>query len=196
VNNKIIIITGYLASGKSTFARKLSKSLSIPCLIKDTFKIAICTNISVTSGEESSIYSSVTFDAMMYVVERHMETNTPIIIEGNFVPAGIKKTDESSFIQALIDKYNYKSLTFKFYGDTKILHTRYIERDILPERGGVNAFYKDVPHADFDTICHNLDSFCVGDKTIDIDTTDFNAVNFDKHIETAQSFINKSRQQV
>ena len=47
MNNKIIIVEGYLASGKSTFALKLSESLTIPYFIKDTFKIALCENISV-----------------------------------------------------------------------------------------------------------------------------------------------------
>ena len=42
MNNKIIIVEGYLASGKSTFALKLSESLTIPYFIKDTFKIALC----------------------------------------------------------------------------------------------------------------------------------------------------------
>jgi len=189
VNKKIIVVTGYPASGKSTYAKELSKSLNIPCLIKDTFKIAICANISVTSVEESKLYSSVTFDAMMYVVERHMETNSPIIIEGNFVPAGIKDTDESQVIRTLIDKYNYQSLAFKFFGDTRILHNRYIERDKLPERGGVNAFYKGVPHTDFDMICRSLDSFYISDNVISIDTTDFDLINFDGHIETAHSFL-------
>lgn len=41
MNNKIIIVEGYLASGKSTFALKLSESLTIPYFIKDTFKIAL-----------------------------------------------------------------------------------------------------------------------------------------------------------
>ena len=39
MNRKIIVIEGYLASGMSTFALRLSKSLFVPYLIKDTFSI-------------------------------------------------------------------------------------------------------------------------------------------------------------
>lgn len=129
MNKKVIIIEGYLASGKSTFALQLSKSLNIPYLIKDTFKIALCKNVSVTNRAESSVFSTVTFDGMMYVTERMLETSNPIIIEGNFVPAGVKRVDEAGAIKRLIDKYNYTSLDFKFLGDTQVLHQRFLKRE-------------------------------------------------------------------
>lgn len=99
VNHKVIIIEGYLASGKSTFALKLSQSLKIPYFIKDTFKIALCENITVDGRTESSRFSAVTFDAMMYAAERLFEAGYPVILEGNFVPEGVKKIDESSKIR-------------------------------------------------------------------------------------------------
>jgi len=189
MDSKIIIVTGYLAAGKSTFARRLSEAVSVPCIIKDTFKIALCENVSVISREESSRFSAVTFDGMMYVAERLMETGQPIIIEGNFVPAGIKKTDESGVINSLIDKYGCQSLTYKFVGDTQVLHKRYIERDKLPERGQVNAMLGDIPYNDFDRLCRNLDAFNVGGEIVEIDTTDFEKVDFNRHIETAREFV-------
>ena len=189
MNKKIIIIEGYLASGKSTFALKLSESINVPYLIKDTFKIALCQNVSVENREESSIFSAVTFDAMMYVTERMFETESPIIIEGNFVPAGLKKTDEAGVIRQLIGKYGYSALNFKFTGNTQVLHKRYTEREKTPERGKVNTMGFDVPYDMFDTWCHNLDDFNAGGKIIRVDTTDFDAVDFNKYIEMAREFI-------
>ena len=91
---KMIIIEGYLASGKSTFAMKLSQTLGVPYLIKDTLKNTMCRNVPVENRAESSRYSVVTFDAMMYVVERFFECGLPIIIEGNFAPTGQKKVHQ------------------------------------------------------------------------------------------------------
>jgi len=189
MNRKIIIIEGYLASGKSTFARLLSKEINVPYLIKDTFKIALCASVSVNDLEESSRFSAVTFDAMMYVAERLIETGYPVIIEGNFVPVGVKKTDEAGVIKTLINKYDCRSLIYKFTGDTRVLHKRYIERDKLPERGQVNAMLGEIPFTDFDRFCRNLDGFDVGGEVIKIDTTDFKKVNFKHYIETARLFI-------
>lgn len=189
MDNKIIIIEGYLASGKSTFALKLSESLKIPYFIKDTFKIALCENISVNDRSESSRFSTVTFDAMMYVIERLFEVGYPVIIEGNFVPKGVKRIDESYIIREIINKYAYKSLVFKFSGNTQILHRRFVERDKLSERGQVNTMGFEPSYTEFDTWCHNLDKFDVGGKVIKIDTTDFSKVDFEAHIETARLFM-------
>jgi predicted kinase len=189
MGGKIIVIAGYLASGKSTFAARLSGELQIPYLIKDTFKIAICDSLPVNSREESSRFSAVTFDAMMYVTQRHLETACPLIIEGNFVPFGVKKVDEAGVIQALIKKYGCQPLTYKFKGDTQVLHKRYIERDKTPGRGQVNAMNSDISYADFDRVCHNLDSFAVGGEIIEIDTTNFAQVDFASHIDHAHKFM-------
>jgi predicted kinase len=194
MNRKIIIIEGYLASGKSTFAIRLSRAMNVPYLVKDTFKTALCTNVPINSREESSLFSAVTFNAMMYVAERLIETGYPVIIEGNFVTAGIKKADEAGVIKALIDKYGYQSLTYKFTGNTQILHKRFIEREKLPERGEANTMFTNVHYSDFDRFCHNLDGFIFGGRIIEIDTTDFENVDFENHIKTARSFINGTDQ--
>jgi len=189
MGKKIIIVEGYLASGKSTFTIRLSEVINVPYLIKDTFKIALCESVKITNRDEGSRFSAVTFDGMMYVVERLMEAGYPVIIEGNFVPIGIKKVDEAGAIKALINKYGYQSLTFKFAGDTSVLYDRYIERNKLPERGDANRDFEEVPYELFSKYCHSLEKFTIGDDVVKIDTTDFDKVDFDSHIEKARCFI-------
>lgn len=189
MNKKVIIIEGYLAAGKSSFALRLSQLLNIPYMIKDTFKIALCRNISISGRAESKVYSAVTFDGMMYVMERMLETGTPVILEGNFVPAGIKKVDEAGVIRRLIDKYNYVSLDLKFMGDTQVLYQRFLEREKTAERGDANRIGEDVSYVTFDRWCHDLDDFDIGGETIRVDTTDFSKVDFDTYIESAKKFI-------
>ena len=193
MNKKIIIIEGYLASGKSTFALQLSKSINVPYFVKDTFKTAICNSISIADRKESSLFSAVTFDAMMYVTERFFETGNPIIIEGNFVPTGVKKIDEAGVIKELIDRYGYTPLTFKFIGDTQILYKRFIDRENTVERGQANKIGFNVSYDIFDGWCHNLDNFNVGGKIIQVDTTDFTKVNFNIYIESARRFISEAK---
>jgi predicted kinase len=189
MKTKLIIIAGYLASGKSTFALKLSKALNVPYLIKDTFKSALCANVPINGREDSSRFSVVTFDAMMYVAERFLETGTPLIIEGNFVPAGVKKKDEAGAIRALDEKYKCETLTFKFTGDKRVLYGRFIEREKTPGRGRANRTQYEITYEDFERYCHNLDGFDIGGETIEIDGTDFSKVDFEKHIETARIFL-------
>ena len=189
MNRKIIIIEGYLASGKSTFALRLSRSLHVPYLIKDTFKMALCRSVSVANRAESSAFSAVTFDGMLYVAERMLETGSPIILEGNFVPAGVKKVDEARAIKDLIDAYEYAALDFKFTGDTRVLHRRFLEREKTAERGEVNKIGEDVPYDTFRQWCRNLDGFDAGGEIVGVDTTDFSTVDFETYIRLAQEFM-------
>lgn len=189
LSKKIIVIEGYLASGKSTFAMRLSKETGVPYLIKDTFKTALCESIIIDNRKESSRFSAVTFDAMMYVVERMFERGYPLIIEGNFVPCGIKKVDEAGAIKQLVCQYGYKSLTYHFTGNTYILHNRFIEREKTPERGRANVIGEPVPYEDFEQWCHNLDCFDIGGEIIRVDTTDFKTVDFNKLLESGRQFI-------
>jgi len=193
LSRKVIVIQGYLASGKSTFARLLSNSLGIPCFVKDTFKTALCAGVEINSREDSSRFSAVTFNAMMYASERLMESGYPLIIEGNFVPAGIKPVDESGVIKALIVKHSYNPLTFKFMGDTHILHKRFVDREGSDERGQANKMFSEVKYDDFNQWCQNLDRFYAGGEVINVDTTDFSKVDFLRLIDTARHFIECDR---
>lgn len=189
MSGKIIIIEGYLASGKSTFARKLSNETRIPCFIKDTFKIALCKSVGSLSREESSRFSAVTFDGIMYAAERLLETGNPVIIEGNFTPAGVKKTNEAGEIRRLIEKYGCSPLTFKFTGSTRVLFQRFVNREGSPERGQANTMQIPFSYEDFSLWCHNLDNFDVGGEVVMVDTTNFDTVDFDKHTALARKFL-------
>jgi predicted kinase len=192
INNdrkKIIVVCGYLAAGKSTFAVRLSRALRIPYLLKDTSKTALCAAETFNDQKDSSRFSAITFNGMMYVAERLLETGFPFIIEGNFVPAGLKETDEAGVIKALIEKYGYQSLTFKFYGDTGVLHKRFIERDKSTERLQLLKMFAEPTFDFFEDGCRNLDAFSIGGIVKAIDATDFARVDFDAYIEEARVFM-------
>ena len=187
---RMIVITGCLAAGKSHFARMLSMEAGVPCFIKDTFKIAVCSSVKIVRREASSKFSAVTFDAMMYAAERMLEVNSPFIIEGNFVPAGIKKTDEAGFIRALAEKYSCVPLTYMFTGDAAVLCERFNEREKSPERGDVNKMTGEAALSDFTEWCKNNERFDIGGEKIIVDGTDFNKIDYAWLIERARRYLN------
>lgn len=192
MNKSVVIIQGYLAAGKSTFAMELAKERGVPCFIKDTFKIALCQSVEIESREVSSRFSSVTFDGMMYTAERLMEAGFPFIIEGNFLPAGIKKTDEAGVIRELIERYDYRSLTFKFVGEIGELYERFIAREGTPERGIANMMFTMPTIEEFEMFCRNMDGFDVGGDVIEVDTSDrFKKVDFKTLFGKAREFMER-----
>lgn len=191
MNKRIIVVCGFLAAGKSTFALALARELGIPCFIKDAFKSAVCRSVPIDSREVSSCFSAVTFDAMMYAAERLMEAGLPFIIEGNFLPAGIKKTDEAGAIRSLIEKYGYRSLAFDFKGDLSVLYERFAAREGSPERGRANMMFTMPTLAEFEALCRNMDGFDIGGEVIVVDTTDFGRVDNAGNIMAARAFLDK-----
>ena len=74
-------------------------------------------------------------------------------------------------------------------GDTRILHERFLKREISIERGRANKIGFDVPYKLFDQWCRNLDGFDVGGKIITVDTSDFGSVDFEEYICLAKRFL-------
>lgn len=189
MGGKLLVITGYLAAGKSTFARRLGRELKIPCFVKDTFKSAVCESVSITDRAESSRFSAVTFDAMCYAAERLLEAELPVILEGNFVPAGVKAVDEAGRLRDLAARYGVPVLAFRFRGETRVLHERFLQREGTPERGQANHMFETVSWEAFDRLCRNLEGADFGGETVDIDTTDFGAADFETYIACARHFL-------
>ena len=190
MNKKIIIITGHLATGKTTFAAKLSEMLGIPYFSKDMIKNALNRSFPVENHGDSRRLSAIAFDTIAFNTERFMEVGLPLIIEANFVMeenhGGIKEGDG---LHALIKRYGYQSLTYIFMGDLPVLYKRFVARDALPERGIANKMWGGYTFEDYRQDNLHLEIFNIGGEIVKIDTTDFAAVDFCKYIKIAHTFL-------
>jgi predicted kinase len=183
MNNKIIIIGGYCATGKSTFSRKLSQMFNIPCFNKDIIKEVLGDGFGPEYNMVKKKGSAVTFLLILHIAERFLQTGKLCILESNF------KLKEIEQIKTLLEKYNCKCLTFIFKGDFEILFNRYMKRDIAEKRHWVH-----------DTFGENLDNFRDGHiqsgigeteigQTITIDATSFDKINYDELFATTKNYI-------
>lgn len=186
---KLIVIQGYLASGKSTFARLLCQRLQIPCLVKDDCKMAVCKHVEVEDRQQSSRFSTVAFDAMLWAAACVCGVGGSLILEGNFMPTGRKPVDEMGEIAALARRCGCQVLTFCFTGDTAVLHRRFLAREQTPERGAANRVMEQPDQKTFDGWCRRMDGFFVGGQTVRVDTTDFAAVDLEALAQRAVAFV-------
>jgi len=187
MGNKLIIIAGHPASGKTGLALKLSNNLNIPFFNLDSIKSAIGKSIEVDSWETSKCIGHSSFFVLMYILENFMKVNKQLIIESSFIK------DQEEVIKKLLEKYNYETLTFILKCDFKILHKRFTEREYSHERDKSNRVFG--LWDDFKIFEREMgffDGFNTGDKIINIVTSDFTNVNFDKYIIIAKDFICKN----
>ena len=122
MKNKIILIGGYCAAGKSTFARNLSKELNIPCFHKDTLKETLGDGFGSDSGEVFQKGSHATFLLMLHIAEQFLQVGQVCILESNFT---MRELDQ---IKILLKKYNAECFLFVFKGNLDVLYDRYVER--------------------------------------------------------------------
>jgi deoxyadenosine/deoxycytidine kinase len=187
MDNKLIIVAGILAGGKTTFSQTLSMKLRIPCFNKDLIKVELGKNIEINNRDDSKRLSVTTFNVMMHIVENFMKARRALIIEGNF------GYTNGEHIKQLLEKYNYKSLTCLFYGDIKILHNRFMDRDNSPERDKANRINGLLDeYSEFELAIKPFVEFNIGGKIIKIDTSDFAKVNFNEYIKEGYEFIQRT----
>ena len=183
MTNKIIIVGGYCATGKSTFARNLSQLLNIPCFIKDVIKEVLGDGFGPENNMVEQKGSAATFLLMLHIAERFLQTGNTCILESNF------KLREIEQIRILLEKYNAECLTFIFKGDFDVLFDRYMGRDISEKRHWVHS-----------TAGENAENFKEGHlqagigetgigQTIIIDATSFANVNYEDLFAIAKKFI-------
>ena len=123
---KVIVITGDLASGKSSLADSLSLKLSIPAFKKDVIKEHYCDLYGYQTREENRALSKAAVNTMIYFFNKSAVVGDDIILEANF------RTSELQAIKDMAEFYHYKPLLLLLYGDEGILYQRFLER--LPKR--------------------------------------------------------------
>jgi predicted kinase len=184
MENKIILVGGYCATGKSTFSRELSKLLNIPVFNKDVIKEILGDGFGPENNMVEKKGSAATFLLMLHIAERFLQAGKICILESNF------KSKEIDQINVLLKKYNCECLTFIFKGDFAVLFDRYMKRDVSEKRHWVHNTagenkenFKDA-HLGF-----GIGETTIG-QTIITDTTSFTNVNYNELFTAAENFIN------
>ena len=80
----VILLTGDLASYKTTLAKRLRDELNIPALIKDDLKETLFGAFEHVNETTHAQLSSVTFELMMALAPTYQ--SNAILLEGNFKP--------------------------------------------------------------------------------------------------------------
>jgi len=187
--NKIILVAGLPAAGKSTFSRELSKRLNIPCFKKDIIKEVMADGFGKENKDllnRDKKGSIATFMLILHIAEQFMQTGNVCILESNFQKHYPLPLTENRQIENLIKKYKYECLTFLFKGELDVVSERYFNRDAVRHWVHERAADKD----SIKKYCVNtrLGEFGIG-KIVTVDTTSFESVNYDELFLIAKSFI-------
>ena len=119
---KLLLITGDLATGKSTFANMLSKRYDTNVFFKDSIKEVLGDKIGFSNREENKRLSNASMELMFFIFSEFGKLSKNIILEANF------HTTELERLHQIALENNYEVLTLVLRGEVEILHKRYLNR--------------------------------------------------------------------
>jgi adenylate kinase family enzyme len=179
--SKVFIITGFCATGKSTFSNRLADELAIPCFNKDTLKETLADGFEPEGEVVQKNGSRVTFMLLCHLLEKFLKVGQSCILEGNFTAT------EMQIFQKMLGNYQTETQTFIFKGDFDILFQRYNER--AASRHWVHKSAGDTVEV-FKKVQTSVGIGEVGiGKIVDVETSSFEAVDFECLVNIARDFL-------
>lgn len=141
---KLLLITGDLATGKSTFARLLAKRYQTNVFCKDVFKEILGDTIGFSNRQENLKLSVASAALMRMIFTEFCQLDKNLILESNFRQA------ELDLLHDIAQEYGYDVLTIQIQADLQILHRRFLHRLHNENRHPVHA---SGGFEEFDTFC-------------------------------------------
>ena len=164
---KLLLITGDLATGKSTFAHILSQRYDTCLIVKDTVKEVLGDVLGASSNEESKRLSIAAVEVMFYTFSAFERLNKDLILEANF------HAEELVKIHEMAAKSGYEVLTLVIRANPEILHKRYLNRMKNENRHPVHLSAMFEAFDDFKAYIDRSRAEKVLGNTVDINADDF-----------------------
>lgn len=164
---KLLLITGDIAAGKSTFSKILSERYGIAVFQKDTIKEILGDFIGFRNREENKKLSNAAIELMCHICSRMAITGGNMILEANFHEAELEK------LHSIARENQYDVLTLVLQGNPDVLYDRYIHRMTKENRHPVHLTTTMDVKEDFIKTAEWIRTEKVIGKTLMIEATDF-----------------------
>lgn len=119
---RLLLVTGDIASGKSTFSRILSARCGAAVFQKDGVKEILGERIPCTDRAENKRLSLAAVDILIHIFSELAPAGVPVILESNF------HAEELERLHAAAAANGYEVLTLVLRGDIETIYRRYVHR--------------------------------------------------------------------
>lgn len=182
---KLLLITGDLATGKSTFANILSKRYEANLFYKDSIKEVLGDNIGFSNREENKKLSNASLGLMYTIFNEFTRFDKDLILESNF------HTNELEVLHKIAGEHDYDVLTLILRGDVDILHRRYLNRIHKENRHPVHLSTTFDIYEDFKNYTEKVRQEGIIGNTIQVNANDFSYQSDLKLLNEIDNFMKK-----
>lgn len=164
---RLLLITGDIASGKTSFSRILSARYGAAVFQKDSVKEILGDEIGFRDRAENKRLSVAAVALMTHVFSALCVSGVPVILEANFREGELKK------LHAAAQASGYEVLTLVLRGDLEVLYERYCNRMNNENRHPVHLSAPLHVREEFYRYVLDAREEEIPGETIEIDATDF-----------------------
>ena len=180
---RLLLITGDLATGKTTFSNLLSARCGAAVFQKDRIKETLGDEIGFRDRAENKRLSVATVALMTQIFSSLAVCGVPVILEANFRENELKKLHE------IADKSGYRVLTLVLRGDLDVLFERYCHRMREENRHPLHLSAPLHVQEEFRRYVLDARREAVPGETIGIDATDFSYQTDEALLEKIDAFM-------
>lgn len=180
---KLLLITGDIAAGKSTFSKILSARYRVAAFQKDTIKEILGDAIGFHNREENLKLSNATMGILYHLFSGLAVTGNDVILEANFHEAELQKLHE------IAGENHYEVCTLVLRGDTDVLYQRYTNRMNNENRHPVHLSTTLDVKEDFVRCAEWIKQEKIIGQTIEIDATDFSYQKDEELLKRIDEFM-------
>ena len=191
----LILIAGLPATGKSGFSEYAREALRLPLICKDSIKEILFDDVGFKCHDEKTHLNYASLHIMLYAAEQALRSGVSVILENNF------ENYAKPELCRLVETYSCNVITVMFGGDVSVIYRRYVDRNADPTRHRGHVLSDRYPEVE--NIGHipdpisleefrnrfrerGMSTFDIGGKRIEVDTTDFAAVDYAELIHRIQ----------
>lgn len=181
--SKLLIITGLPATGKTILSRKIAEHFSIKLLSKDSFKEKLFDINGVKDRDHARFLGQQAYKLLYSECENLLQQNIDLILESNFT------RESEEILSNLIKKYNLNCLQILCSCDENVLYPRFVARAFSNDR---HKGYLDHIHFPNEKEKLKKDKSYFLDipaKRHEVDTTDFNKIDYDEIYKIVGEFF-------
>jgi shikimate kinase len=189
--SNIIIICGPPGAGKTLLGQKLANALAFPFICKDEVKDILFYTLGWKDREWSMKLGQASFEILFHQLESQLQANKSAVVETAFIP----EYHNQRFLQLhneLHNEYEFRSVQIVCYAHTQELYKRFINRTKSNERhpGHVDHL---MPYNQFShlLLTRRYEALDTGSKVINVDTSDFDTIEYKSLIGEVASMIER-----
>ena len=184
MKSTLIIISGFSCTGKTILARKIGEYFSLPAIGRDDIKESLYDSLGYSDRDWSKRLGVASYRLLYLMTEKILRSGSSIIIESNF-----KVKSDTEKLEKLKDKYQCYLLQIHCHVAIPLALSRFKNRATSGERHPGHVDHLNYDEMEFNFKQGGYEILGVCDRTLKVDTTNFEQINYEAIFEVVQDCL-------